>query len=315
MLAYKPTTTIGTPWPATTNTPYTARNPVRWLKRTTKICAIGSCFATNFSRWIVRQGVPVISPPWGLHYNSATIRDELSVAQSQTSSPIYWEVLDKDGASKFLDAKRHPISARTQQALLEHSAQLRSLAASAVKAADAFIITLGLSEIWEQRIGNQWYVINRAPPLAIREGTDTIFRTRFQSKDEIIKDLRRIVEAIDAGFDRFRPITFTVSPVPLKTTGSGLDPRVANMRSKAILLTALHEFLDTIEPDVRPSLSYFPSFEQFFHVEPGAQIWQSDGRHITAGKIDSICQSFCAMYSAEDEEDFPSLQDFEVPTV
>lgn len=315
MIPYKPTAIVGTPWPASTSTPYTARNPVRWLTRTTKICAIGSCFATNFSRWIGHQGVPVISPPWGLHYNSATIRDELSVAHAQTPHSIYWEVLDKDGQPKFLDAKRHPLSAKTQDALAEQSAELRSLAASVLSRADAFIITLGLSEIWEQRIGNQWHVINRAPPLAMRESANTAFRTRFQSVDEIVKDLRRIVEAIDAGTDQFRPVTFTVSPVPLKTTGSEFDPRVANMRSKATLLTALHEFLDTIEPDLRPSLSYFPSFEQFFHVEPGAQIWQSDGRHITASKVDSICQSFCAMYGAEDEDEFPSIKDFEVPTV
>ncbi|RYH63432.1 MAG: hypothetical protein EON54_08380 [Alcaligenaceae bacterium] len=315
MLTYQQTATVGTPWPESPHAPYTARNPHRWLKRTTRICAIGSCFATNFSRWISQQGVPVISPPWGLHYNSATIRDELDMTEAHTKLPIYWEVVGKDGAPKFLDAKRHPISAGTLGSLVKHSQRLEAQAACALETADAFIITLGLSEIWEQRIGNQWHVINRAPPLALREQANSVFRTRYQSVDEIVKDLRRIVESIDTDVNHHRPITFTVSPVPLKTTGSGLDPRVANMRSKAILLTALHEFLDTIEPDRRPHLSYFPSFEQFFHVEPGAQIWQSDGRHITAGKIDSVCRSFCEMYGADDEENFPSLPDFEVPSV
>ncbi|WP_218813539.1 GSCFA domain-containing protein [Rickettsiella endosymbiont of Dermanyssus gallinae] len=314
MQQYKSIDLLGKRFPSDLRQPYYVPHQMRWLGPNTKVCAIGSCFATNFSRWIALQNVPVISPVWGLHYNSRTIAEEIRKATGAQINRVIWKILEENGKYKYYDAKRHPVFADTEENLFQTVSDIEIKASVAVADADAFIITLGLSEIWEQRTNSGWEVLNRSPlSQHVEQGLPDV-RSRFQSINEIITDLKEIVSAIDQTGGPIRPIVFTVSPVPLKTTGADIDARIANTRSKATLISALHNFLEIIQKPGRASVFYFPAYEQFQYTDTDEQIWQRDMRHIHASKIDKVCFSFCHMF-ADDPDRFSLLPDFSVPLV
>lgn len=302
----------GRKWPKTMRERYATRGALRCFTRSTKLCAIGSCFAVNLMRWLAQHGIDTITPPWGLHYNSYTIKEEFLTAIGQGKERSIWRVANDTGEESFYDAQRHPLRASSPTALQQKMQLIESGAKQALYEADLFVITLGLSQVWEQRIGSTWTILNRAPLAGL--DADLQFRCRYQSITEIIRDLSIIIRTIDACSNDHRPVIFTISPVPLKTSGTRYDARIANSRSKSILLAALHEHLDLAEKLGRRNIAYFPAFEQFQYTEPNEVIWQKDGRHIVAGKINEICLSFCDMF-CEDPAEFPSLADFEVPIV
>jgi GSCFA family len=314
MQPYVSTHHVGREWPNDCRQAYTTRGQSAWLKADTKLCTIGSCFAVNFSRWIGEQGQPIVSPTWGLHYNSATIRDELATSSGQSRHDIIWEVEGATGHQLFHDAKRHPVKAATREALIERMAQIADDGASAIRQADAFIVTLGLSEIWEQRTDAGWEALNRAPLFDHGVSKRGPVRNRFQSVQEIVRDLSSMVESIDRCSPIQRPLVFTVSPVPLKTTGAEYDARIANSRSKSLLIAAVHEFIDVAGHSGRNQVAYFPAFEQFQYQDPSEGIWQRDRRHVMATKVDSVCRSFCELF-AVDPKAYPSLPGFQVPVV
>lgn len=311
MKHYIPSDQMGNAW-VPFDTPYLTRGQrTKWLHRDTRLCTIGSCFARNFARWIRQQGSTISSVEWGLHYNSATIRGEFECAAGIPRIEVIWEQKSA-GITKFHDAKRHPVSAPDRTQLALKTQEIAYKGAQALRHSDAFIITLGLSEIWEQKVNLHWEVLNRAPLSDHQASGRPPVRSRFQSISEIIKDLSRVVEIIESTGPG-RPIVFTVSPVPLKTTGAPYDARIANTRSKSLLVTALHEFLDMNEKDY-PNLTYYPAYEQFLYFDQDLPIWQSDGRHILAKKVDSVCRSFCSLFAMQPQA-YPSLPHFEVPQV
>jgi hypothetical protein len=305
---------VGRGWPEDLLAPYSARGSRRrWLTLDTKICTIGSCFAVNFSKWIMAHGVDITSPNWGLHYNSNTIKEALSIAYDQTEKSIIWEAFDKTGLKIYLDAKRHTWRAESRDTLNRNRRIIVDSSLSALGSSNAFVITLGLAEVWEQRTANSWEILNRAPLSDHYKEKRPPVRNRFQSVDEIVSDLLHIEAAIDMHAKIPRPIVFTVSPIPLKTTGTCYDVRTANTRSKSLLISAVHEYIDFTESR-RGEVYYFPAYEQFLHIGRDEKVWQRDNRHVVATKIDSVCKSFCEVF-AEMPAQFDKSINFEVPLV
>ncbi|MGO3988090.1 GSCFA domain-containing protein [Pseudomonas sp. SAS7] len=303
---------IGTRWSNSTHSPYKTRNASRWLTKRSKILSIGSCFAVNFARWISLHNISTTAPEWGLHYNTKTILNELSLCTNGLQRNITWAVQSADGRVRFHDAKRHPINKDSEFELSEEQLKLETHGKNAIKNSTAFIITVGLSEIWEQRIGDEWHYLNRAPLRNIISDKPLIFRHRFQTVSEIKSDLLEIINTIHSAHHGAVPIIFTVSPIPLKTSGVPYDPRIANVRSKSNLVAAIHELFDE-HPELE-SVSYFPAFEMFFQSSSLPTAWQHDGRHVTAEKIDSVCRMFISIY-AKNKEQFNKNINFIVPEV
>lgn len=312
MSQYKNIAFQGNLWTRSTTSSYETRNSFRWLNKESKILTIGSCFATNFGRWISKHGISTTTPPWGLHYNSKTILNELENCLGIPTQQITWQVTDNENVTHFFDAKRHPIFANTADELATIRAGLTEAGSKAISDATAFLITVGLTEIWEQYEADNWHCINRSPMKGISDQAPPVFRNRFQTVAEIKKDIKHIVNTLNPNAKRDLPIVFTTSPIPLKTSGMNYDPRIANVRSKSNLIAAIHEFLD--ENPSLSNVSYFPAFEMFYQAPDYDESWQRDGRHVTAKKTDEVCRMFINIY-ALDPAVFEKAIDFQVPEV
>lgn len=231
-----------------------------------------------------------------MHYNPATVLNELALASGRSHSEITWEVFDKDGDLRYVDAMRHPVLADSKASLRDLRASIEVQGARMYRDADAFLITLGLSEVWERRAGGSDQIINRSPYVGGGQASECV--NRFLRVDEVVQYLREITKLIREDKGDSTPIVFTVSPIPLKTTTSGIEPQVANVRSKAILLAALHEFLD--EDTAYRAAAYFPAYEIFMGAPRAMKMWQDDLRHPTAEAIDFVCRRFIENFALSD---------------
>ncbi|HET7087003.1 MAG TPA: GSCFA domain-containing protein [Rhizomicrobium sp.] len=301
---------IGHKWTGEREREWMARRRDKWLTRDTQIFAIGSCFAVNFTRWLVQQGLPLAVPPWGMHYNPATILNELKSASGRRSKQLVWTVTDQFGKTKYIDAMRHTILSDNKDDFDKQQIEIERISKEMYRKADAFVITLGLSEIWESSLERSDLVINRSPYVA---GDHTKnYRNRFLSVDEVVQYIQQIVEIIRIDKGDSTPIVFSISPVPLKMTNSGYDPQIANIRSKAILIAAIHSFID--EDTAKRPASYFPAYEIFLGAPRFEKLWQADLRHPTAEAIDYVCRRFIENYRYG-EFSLDSIVKFTVPEV
>ena len=294
-------------WQQSLDEPFQTPAYERWLDKETRLLAIGSCFAVNFSRWISLHDVNVYRPGWGLHYNPRSILAELRRAAGLSAPEILWRSEGPDGVI-WIDGMRHMVTGTTREELLENRKRIGALSAEAFGEANALLITLGLSEVWEELVHGQWSTLNRTPPDDLRRAA--VHRSRFLTANEVVGTLHHIVDLIRSRRGNV-PITFTVSPVPLKETFSMPDSRVANVRSKAVLLTALHELLDERRDE---RIAYFPAYEVFWGGQRAPGLWQRDGRHPTAEAIVTACRRFVDAF-ARNGADFQNEVPFEVKKV
>lgn len=296
-------------WQGGSERNFEARYSRPWLTPESTIFAIGSCFAVNFVRWLVEQGVRTPIPSWGFHYNPMTVYEEIRQAAGGSPDALTWELCSEAG-TRYVDARRHPVSADSLDALQQRQAQIVAQSRACFAAADGIIITLGLSEVWEQRVHGHFRVINRIPDPAIVSKAE--FRSRFLSLDEIVEQLRQLVDLIRRVKGAAIPIVFTVSPIPLKASAADMDIQSANLRSKALLIAAVHAFL---EEDTVPSrASYFPAYELVAGGPRPEAMWQRDQRHLQAFVINRVCLEFCRLYAVAPQQ-FASNPHFRVPLV
>jgi GSCFA family len=302
---------VGTRWQRDSNPLPHPVNPHKFLNKRSRAYSIGSCFAVNLNRWLRFQGFSVPPVTWGMHYNTRTILYELQGAVGIPTPGMDWIVTRKDGAVAHVDALRHCIDANSAEELHRLKSTIRSESSESFRKADCFLITLGLSDIWEVEVDGRTITLNRAPyrdarsPAAVTPHKVT---NRFLSVQECVEDIRQIVGTIRAHKPAGTPIVITVSPVPLKHTTDARHPHIANSRSKSTLLSAVFSFMD--EDAGEPKASYFPSFE-FFQTNPlRIDLWQADDRHPTARAISSVAEAFVATYSESEIDIRPG---FSVP--
>ena len=112
---------------------------------------------------------------------------------------------------------------------------------------------------------------------------------------EMLEDLERIRTVIR---DRLgAQMVVTVSPVPLHTTFTPLDVRVANAESKGRIRAAVSEFVDR-----HPDVHYFHSYEMVVTAERQSDYFRDDGRHVHRHAVKFIVAEFLRLYAD------PSLQ-------
>ena len=87
-------------------------------------------------------------------------------------------------------------------------------------------------------------------------------------------------------------IVFTVSPVPLRRTFTGMGLAEANSISKK----KLRDAVGIVVPECR-QVDYFDSFERVMAV-PESKRYQSDGRHIDKGVSAGVVEEFKKEYMA-----------------
>ncbi len=234
----------------------------RFITATTPIVAFGSCFAENISKHFLKLGFNILTKQDNAAYitkmgdgivNTFAIRQQFEWAwENKAPKAELWHGYD---AGSF-----------------GYDERVRVETKGLFDTADVFIITLGLSEIWyDEPTGEVFW---RAVPLQNYDPSRHKFR--LSTHAENLANLRRIHELIRA----HRPeaaIVLTVSPIPLYATFRDLACIVANGASKAILRSAVEEFMHTTaRGDGR--LYLFPSYEVVNDLYNHQ--WGADRRHV-----------------------------------
>lgn len=211
----------------------------------TNIVAFGSCFAAHISNYLEKLGFLLgrtnapkayVSVMGDGIVNSHAIRQQFEWAWEDRQPTVdLWHGYDAQS--------------------LGYDEAVRLETKRMFDAGDAFIITLGLSEVWyDEPTGEVFW---RAVPKDHFDPSRHKFRVT--SHAENTENLRAIHQLIR----RHRPgakIIMTLSPIALTATFRPIACMAADSVSKAILRAAIDEFMREAQPS-DPDLYYFPSYE------------------------------------------------------
>jgi hypothetical protein len=256
----------------------------------TKVSTIGSCFASELASMMGKVGIVGGMHPGGLFYSTATIRQELeriAAGWPERAAEPNWQV-DGGWVDPFRDYRTtHPDEAT----LLAERAAADADADALFEGAGVVVATVGLIETWRARPTGNTY--RQIPHPGVFPALDVEFHRLTVT--EMLEDLERIRRVV---VDRLgATLVLTTSPVPLHTTFTDHDVRVANTESKSRIRAAVSEFVDR-HPDVR----YFHSYEMVVTAERQSDYFREDGRHVHRHAVRYIVSEFLRLFGD------PSLQ-------
>jgi ADP-ribose pyrophosphatase YjhB (NUDIX family) len=267
------------------------RAPVDTLiSPTTKVATIGSCFASELASMMGKVGIVGGMHPGGLFYSTATIRQELERLAGgwpeRAAEPV-WAV-PGGYVDPFRDySTTHPDGAT----LLAERATADAAADALFRDARVVVATLGLIETFRNPgTGNTYRQI---PHPAVYPSLGAAFHRL--TVGDMLADLERIRTVVRDTLGA--TLVLTTSPVPLHTTFTAHDVRVANNESKSRIRAAVSEFVDRHD-DVR----YFHSYEMVVTAERQSDYFREDGRHVHRHAVKYIVSEFLRHYGD------PSLQ-------
>ena len=259
---------------------------------------IGSCFAREIEAKLTMLKLPTttLSLPQTVvpgrdnsvinEFNPGCISQRIrwAVAGQDTREFLDTISLSGDKGKDLLLAKGHTIDV---DELLNVRALIDNVYA-AVPVADILIVTLGMTQTWQDtRTG---IYLNRMPsPRDLKREPDR-YVCRFLTVRETVDLLR---DALDRAFDAgTRNAILTVSPVPLQQTFQNIDCVIANSHSKATLRVAATE----IETAFAGRVDYFPSYE--IVQSGGLAAFQDDHIHVRRNVVERITSHMVSHYLA-----------------
>lgn len=249
----------------------------KFVTKQTPIVAFGSCFASNISNYLHRQGYNVLTKKENKAY--VTSMGDGIVHTFAIRQQFEWAWLEKEPALSLW----HGYKAEE----FGYDSNSRRDTKKLFDEASVFIITLGLSEIWyDEPTGEVFW---RAVPANRYDPTRHKFR--LSTFEENLENLRAIY-ALIRQFRSDATIVFTVSPIPLTATFRPVSCLSANSVSKAILRCTVDRLLSEKAAD--PNLYYFPSYE----IVSGAfnHQWTSDRKHVYKHVLDFNMKIFDHYY-------------------
>ena len=280
-------------------------NPGLAITRKTPIASLGSCFAREIKRKLLYFNFNYIteethhpaavhaSAAWERSYNTFSIRQIFEYTFGEWAPDLRWWISPESG--KVQDPYRRIILydsiSEAEQDFTRHKTHSRN----ALKQADVLILTLGLTEIWEDSIDGSVICLPSGPYT--REGGDMQrYRFRVSRYAENLENLERI-HAIIAAENPKCNIIVTVSPVHLWATfRKDLDVISASCNSKSTLRAAVDEFV--IRHD---NVFYFPAFEMATIYTPiMGRTWLAEGRenfHVNKQTVRFIMRQFFRIFA------------------
>lgn len=250
----------------------------------TKVATIGSCFASELASMLGKVAIVGGMHPGGLFYSTATIRQELERLaggwRERSDEPI-WPV-----PGGFVDPFRDYSTTHPDQATLLAERTAADEAADALfRDATVVIATLGLIETFRNPATGNTY--RQIPHPAAYPSLGAEFH-RLTVAD-MLSDLERVRAVVRDTLGA--TLVLTTSPVPLHTTFTAIDVRVANMESKSRIRAAVSEFVER-HPDVR----YFHSYEMVVTAERQSDYFREDGRHVHRHAVRYIVSEFLRLF-------------------
>jgi len=249
------------------------------ISKSTRITAFGSCFAQNITAHLSRLGFNLSKDRAKEIYVS--LMGEGMVNVYSLLQQFTWAL----GGEKPPENLWHGFDAQS----FGYDENIRTLTRDVFLNTDVFILTLGLSEIWFDEVtgGIFW----RAVPMKSYDASRHKFRVC--SFAETKQALERMHAVITNHVPSAR-IVFTLSPISLAATFRPISCITANCASKAILKSALDEFLRDLGDEARSRVHYFPAFEIINELFPHR--FAEDGRHLQDFIIPAVMSIFEAYY-------------------
>ena len=285
------------------------------INQSTKIFAMGSCFANEIYKALTKRGFDCypkysaislnkdqifnkLDPNKNLveHYDTFTMKHEIQLAMNLISPDDriqgFYEVVSQP-ANKYLasdtvwqDPHRKICYAQNKDSLIDLSQKITKCVSDAIDSADIYIITLGLIECWINTLNELSFC---RPPNTGYGGGEGFARFHLSSFEENYSNLKEIVKILSAKYPK-KQIVISVSPVPLYFTYRNLDVYTANLESKSVLRAVAGRVCEEFD-----NAYYFPSYEMA-HLNNPSDVYQSDGRHVTEGFAQFVMDSFIARF-------------------
>jgi hypothetical protein len=263
-----------------------AKEPLLWPD--TVVATIGSCFAAELARAMQRLRIKGSMHPGGLFYTSSSIRQELAHLAGE-ETPMAEEPHWKTSEGWVHPFKDYNAAFPGERELERWSADLDERSRALFRSADVVVVTLGLIEAWRNRHTGAYY--RHIPHPDVFPSLDAEFTrlTVAGMRDDLV-EIQRLVAKMSPS----ATLVVTVSPVPLQSTFTPLDVRVANAESKGRIRAAVSEH---VEAD--PRCRYFPSYEFVTTAERLGDFMLEDGRHVRPEAVDLIVAEFMATFAGE----------------
>jgi hypothetical protein len=279
------------------------------ITRTTPMASLGSCFAREIKRRLVQNGYNYIaeethhpaathaSAAWERVYNTFCMRQIFEYTFETWAPQIRWWTAPVSG--KIQDPYRRVILYENLPQAQADFEDHRRHSRRALEQAQVLILTLGLTEIWQDKRDGS--VISLPGGPYVNEGGDMgRYEFRVSRYAQNLANLERI-HAIMARHNPACKLLVTVSPVNLWATfRTDLDVISASCNSKSTLRAAADEFVDAHE-----NVYYFPAFEMAWLYRPiTGNAFLADGRenyHVNKPTVKFIMRHFFEWYSREED--------------
>ncbi|HEY5413089.1 MAG TPA: GSCFA domain-containing protein [Caulobacteraceae bacterium] len=262
------------------------------------IFTMGSCFARNIESHLAMLGcrVPMTDfdlPPseWsgGVHgamnrFHPPAFRQTLewTAAIYDRDGVVRWEDCEPlafpcaDGA--YFDLDMGATAPVARERFIERRQHVYDIF-SQVFGASCLMMTPGLIEAWrDQRTGLYIHNTPKQRELLADPGR---WALEMLSYETCHRDMLVAIDVVRARNPEAR-VLLTTSPVPLTSTFTGQDVRIANTHSKSILRAVCGSI-----PLERALVDYFPSYESVTLSFPRG-VWKDDRLHVTHGFIAKI---------------------------
>lgn len=283
-------------------------NPGFAINPSDRIFCMGSCFAREIEAALERFGYEVLSVARDLpasprrrrsdgamtrKFNVASIRNELAWALDPTSlwQPAAHLLPVGDDLVHDYQLCGAGYADRPEAAIAFRQACNRLFAR--VRQADVVVLTLGLSEVWFDRLSGLH--LNAAVPEWVAARYPGRFELHVFDHAETLAQLEACHRLLSQGLAPHVRLLITVSPVPLARTFRQRDVLCANAYSKAVLRSAVEEFVAG-----RPAVDYFPSYEICTLSDP-ALVWEEDRRHVQRPLVGHLMGQVLAAYTGREQ--------------
>lgn len=238
----------------------------------TPIASMGSCFAREIRKVLLDKGYHYIteeahhpasvhaSAAWERSYNTFSMRQIFEYTFKDWQPDLrWWQVPD---SSQIQDPYRRIILYDDLKAAEDDFARHIGHSRQALTKAEILILTLGLTEIWEDQVDGSVICLPSGP--YVNEGGDmSRYKFRVSRYAENLANLERI-HRIMARHNPDCRIIVTVSPVNLWATfRKDADVISASCNSKSTLRAATDEFVASHD-----NVYYFPAYEMATIYQP-----------------------------------------------
>jgi len=244
---------------------------------------IGSCFAENMAQKLKRYKFQVLSNPFGVNYNPASVLSTISMLINKT--PFSEQALIRSNTVWYSLYHDSCVHADDKNAILEIIADGRTSARAFLKESRVWLVTYGTAWVYIEKQTDE--IVANCHKLP----ADYFIRRRL-TVDEVADCTRKIIQ-LAKGVHPAIKLVFSVSP--LRNLKDGFHE---NQLSKAALLLGLEKALE----ESREAALYFPAYEILLDDLRDYRFYKEDMLHPSSQAIDYLWSHFASRFLSAEEQ-------------